>query len=200
MFLFFNFFCFIFFTLEQTLNNESTRGHLHLFFAAGQLAFTFHIIPLQLLLNSPCYIAGNHNLSMCFSHLVPTVCCSAQHCPHSVWTCMTFRSGRVMNIEFRQRAASFSSGFLLGVEHNWASAYKCARAHTHTHAVSLCLVCMVAPCSSSECVSAHWQTKQLLKVASLVFLWAWTVSSEPILNQTELLIRAPRWLVGLDQR
>lgn len=135
MFLFFNFFCFIFFTLEQTLNNESTRGHLHLFFAAGQLAFTFHIIPLQLLLNSPCYIAGNHNLSMCFSHLVPTVCCSAQHCPHSVWTCMTFRSGCVMNIEFRQRAASFSSGFLLGVEHNWASAYKCARAHTRTPSV-----------------------------------------------------------------
>lgn len=176
--------------LEDTSTSSSLLASWHLLFISSPSSCY----------STPCYIAGNHNLSMCFSHLVPTVCCSAQHCPHSVWTCMTFRSGRVMNIEFRQRAASFSSGCLLGVEHNWASAYKCARTRTHTHAVSLCLVCMVAPCSSSECVSAHWQTKQLLKVASLVFLWAWTVSSEPILNQTELLIRAPRWLVGLDQR
>lgn len=124
---FFIFLCYIGTNIKQWIHYRTAPPLLRCW-TAGIHLYHPHPAVTQL---SPCYIAGNHNLSVCSSHLVQTVCCSAQHCPHSVWRCMTCRSGCVMNIEFRQRAASFSSGCLLGVEHNWASAYKCVRAHTH---------------------------------------------------------------------
>lgn len=85
-----------------------------------------------------------------------TIChcvdCDAQHCPLSVWRCMTHGSGRIMNIEFNQTATSVSSGCLSGVEHNWACVYTCA--HAHTLSVCAWYAWLLSVVAASVCLPA----------------------------------------------